>query len=87
MKNSGIKRIVSAILIISLGGAVMLGLSGCFGKKYKVDYCGQKGSFEGAKDSYRAGERVELRFCHIATDMGQSDHQVSKSLEARALAI
>ena len=68
MKNSGIKRIVSAILIISLGGAVMLGLSGCFGKKYKVDYCGQKGSFEGAKDSYRAGERVELRFSHIATD-------------------
>ena len=46
----------------------MLGLSGCFGKKYKVDYCGQKGSFEGAKDSYRAGERVELRFSHIATD-------------------
>ena len=68
MKNSGIKRIVSAILIISLGGSVMLGLSGCFGKKYKVDYCGQKGSFEGAKDSYRAGERVELRFSHIATD-------------------
>ena len=68
MKNSGIKRIVSAIFIISLGGGVMLGLSGCFGKKYKVDYCGQKGSFEGAKDSYRAGERVELRFSHIATD-------------------
>ena len=46
----------------------MFGLSGCFGKKYNVDYCGQKSAFEGAKDSYRAGERVELRFCHIATD-------------------
>lgn len=68
MKKRVFKGFISAILIISLGGAVMFGLSGCFGKKYIVDYCGQKSSFEGAKDSYRAGQRVELRFEYIATD-------------------
>ena len=68
MKNYQLKKIISAIIILTLGGAVMLGLSGCFGKKYNIDYCGQKSSFDGAKDSCRAGERVELRFSHIATD-------------------
>lgn len=46
----------------------MFGLSGCFGKRYKVDYCGQKSSFEGARDSYRPGDKVELKFKYIATD-------------------
>lgn len=62
------KTIVSFILIMLIGGAVMFGFSGCFGKKYKVDYCGQKGAFQNAKDSYRAGETVELYFTMIATD-------------------
>lgn len=39
-----------------------------FGKKYKVDYNGQKDWFRGAKDSYRAGERVRLIYDMIATD-------------------
>ena len=45
----------------------MLGLFGC-GKRYKVDYDGSKDWFKGAKDSYRAGERVRVCYNMIATD-------------------
>ena len=48
------------VLIFAL--AVTLSLFGCFGEKYNVDYDGKKDSFKGAKDSYRAGETVELYF-------------------------
>ena len=41
-------------------------------KKYKVDYCGQKDFFHGAKDFYRAGKRVVLYFDFIATDTDYS---------------
>ena len=57
---------ITAILFI--GVIIVFGFSGCFGKKYKVDYCGSKESFRGAKDSYRAGLEVTLRYPHIATD-------------------
>ncbi len=40
----------------------------CGNKKFKVDYHGRKFAFTGAKDSYRAGERVTLYFEFIATD-------------------
>lgn len=66
------KTIISFFLIFLIGGSVMLGLSGCFAKKYSVDYCGQKDSYRGAKDSYRAGEKVELYFWLIATDTDYS---------------
>ena len=39
-----------------------------FGKKYKVDYCGQKFEYLNAKDEYRAGEKVTLYYHMIATD-------------------
>ena len=43
--------------------------SGCFfGKKYKVDYNGQKESFSNARDYYRAGENVKIYYSFIATD-------------------
>ena len=44
------KKIIPAILICALGGVVVLGLSGCFVKKYRVDYCGSKDCYTGAKD-------------------------------------
>ena len=43
-----------------------------FGKKYKVDYCGQKFAYQNAKDAYRAGETVTLIFEMIATDTDYS---------------
>lgn len=39
-----------------------------FGKKYRVDYCGQKEFFKGAKDKYKEGDEVEVYFHLIATD-------------------
>ena len=62
------KKIIPAILICALGGVVVLGLSGCFVKKYRVDYCGSKDCYTGAKDSYRAGAEVVLYYDMIATD-------------------
>lgn len=50
----------------------MFGLSGCFAKKYAVDYCGQKICYRDAKDSYREGERVKLLYGMIATDTNYS---------------
>ena len=46
----------------------MFGLSGCFGKKYHVDYCGAKDCYRGAKDYYRAGTNVKIYYELIATD-------------------
>ena len=46
----------------------MLGLFGCGAKKYKVDYDGDKDFYEGAKDEYKAGEKVVLYYNFIATD-------------------
>lgn len=43
--------------------------SGCFfGKKYKVDYNGQKSAFTNARDYYRAGQTVKIYYNFIATD-------------------
>ncbi|MEE1263333.1 hypothetical protein [Ruminococcus sp.] len=39
-----------------------------FGKKYKVDYCGQKFAYKNAKDEYRAGEKVTVYYSMVATD-------------------
>ncbi len=46
----------------------MFGFFGCGGARYRVDYCGMKSAFPGAKDAYRAGELVTLDFPYIATD-------------------
>lgn len=46
----------------------MLGLFGCSAKKYRVDYGGDKDFFKGAKDEYRAGEKVTVYYDLIATD-------------------
>lgn len=43
-----------------------------FGKKYKVDYCGEKYAYKNAKDEYRAGEKVTLYYWMIATDTDYS---------------
>lgn len=47
-------------------------LFGCGKKFYQVDYCGEQGFYENAKDSYREGERVILKYGLIATDTNYS---------------
>ncbi len=46
----------------------LLSLSGCFAQRYHVDYDGEMDFYEGAKESYRVGERVDLYYDLIATD-------------------
>ena len=43
-----------------------------FGKKFKVDYCGEKFAYKNAKDEYRAGEKVTVYYWMIATDTDYS---------------
>lgn len=64
-----LKRIITVFLI---GGALMLGLSGCLGKSYSIDYNGKKSAFANAKDSYKAGSTVTLHYNRIATDTDYS---------------
>ncbi|MBO4422615.1 MAG: hypothetical protein J5879_04210 [Clostridia bacterium] len=43
-----------------------------FGKKYKVDYCGQRQFYKRAKDGYRAGAAVKVYYYMIGTDTDYS---------------
>jgi len=65
MRRKGIMAAV-ILLILALGAAFCL--MGCAGETYRVDYDGVKELYEGAKDSYRAGQEVTLYFTMIATD-------------------
>ena len=58
------KRI--AVLLLLAGLIVVL--VGCGEDRYRVDYCGQKASYQNARDTYRAGERVRLYYDAVATD-------------------
>lgn len=60
------KTIITAAVLL---GAVLMG---CTGKKYNVDYCGQKSLFSGARDSYPEGKEVTLKYGPIATDTDYS---------------
>lgn len=43
-----------------------------FRKKYRVDFCGDKSAYNGAKNKYRVGEKVTLYYTIIATDTDYS---------------
>ena len=60
----------------------MVGLSGCFGKKYNVDYNGNKELFPGAKDAYRAGESVKLNYKSIVSESNNSFFLNGKTIKA-----
>ena len=56
-------------LFAMLASAVLvLSLAACSAGKYRVDYGGSKDWYDGAKDYYRAGEKVTLYYDMIATD-------------------
>ncbi len=67
MRKKLIKIIATGAIIVSL-----LSLFGCSSNKYKVDYCGAKYCYIGAKDAYRAGKEVVLYFELVATDTDYS---------------
>ena len=64
--------IIAAGALLILVAALIV-LTGCMkatpaAATYKVDYSGEKGLYAGAKDSYKAGDEVELSYGFIATD-------------------
>lgn len=64
---------VGLFVLVLLSGLLLVGLTGCSGgERYQVDYCGSKGCYSNAKDSYRAGTEVTLYFDLVATDTDYS---------------
>ena len=71
-KKMKIRFILLNTVALLLGGIILLGMTGCTGEQYAVDYCGQKDDYTNARDSYRAGEKVTLCYYLIATDTDYS---------------
>ena len=68
MKTKKDGLLLRAASILLIGVVIMTLFSGCFGKRYKVDYSGDMKYYKGAKSAYRAGEKVVLYYDLIATD-------------------
>ena len=66
------KKLISILLLLSV--VMLTGCSGLSGDKYRIDYCGQKNCYTGAKDYYRAGQQVTVYFDYrfIGTDTDYS---------------
>ena len=56
------------ILCLLLSMLRCFNLTGCFGKRYTIDFGDADGLFEGAKKSYRVGQTVKLYFPYVLTD-------------------
>lgn len=72
MSKLVLKRILLTLTVLLLLGSFPFFFSGCKAQKYNVDYCGSKGCYSNAKDSYKAGTKVTLYFELIATDTDYS---------------
>ena len=70
------KKLLLCILILCL----LPGICGCAGQRYKIDYSGQKSSYTGARNSYRAGQTVVLYYKMIATDTDYSFYLDDESI-------
>lgn len=55
-------------MLMLIGGMMMGSLFGCAQTKYKVDYCGEKSSYQGAKSSYKPGAEVKLYYKNFMSD-------------------
>lgn len=62
------KTVKEKIITILLFGGIMMLLFGCGKNAYKVDYCGGQDFYENAKETYKEGEKVTLKYGHIAAD-------------------
>ncbi len=54
-------------IVFTVIGIMVCVLTGCSAERYTVDYCGQKRHFVGAKNTYKAGQQVELIYSYDET--------------------
>jgi len=64
-------KIICVILSIILVGGITMGLF-FGGNKYRVDYCGEKSSYQGAKGCYKPGTEVKLYYKNFRQDSDYS---------------
>ena len=79
------KKTMKIIVIIA---AVAVGVAALFGalyssgnEKYKMEY-DSKDLYRGAKDSYKAGQKVTLRFPYVASDTSYRFYLSGKAIDA-----
>ena len=77
-RGEGLMAVI-IMIIIALGASFCL--VGCAGETYRVDYCGDKDFYKGAKNSYRAGQEVTLYYTMIATDTDYSFYLDGESIK------
>ena len=77
-RGEGLMAVI-IMIIIALGASFCL--VGCAGETYRVDYCGDKDFYKGAKNSYRAGQEVTLYYTMIATDTDCSFYLDGESIK------
>ena len=75
-------KIIVIIATVAVGFAVLFGiLSFSGGEKYRMEY-DSKSLYSGAKDGYKAGRKVTLRFPYVATDTSYSFYLNGKAIDA-----
>ena len=74
-------KIIVIIAAVAVGVAALFGaLSSSGNEKYKMEY-DSKDLYRGAKDSYKAGQKVTLRFPYVATDTSYSFYLNGKAID------
>ena len=78
------KKAMKIIVIIAAVAVCVAALFGTLtfsgGEKYKMEY-DSKGLYRGAKDSYKVGQKVTLRFPYVATDTSYSFYLNGKAID------
>ena len=77
--RTGNSWVVLAAVIAIAVIIITIFLTGCGKRSYKVDYCGAKEFYSNAKDTYKAGEEVELIFDLVASDTDYTFYLDGKS--------
>ena len=74
-------KIIVIIAAVAVGVAALLGaLSSSGNEKYRIEY-DSKDMYNGAKDSYTAGQKVTLYFPYVATDTSYSFYLNGKAID------
>ena len=80
-KKGKTMKIAIIIAVVIFVGCGAFALNSCGGEKYKMEY-DSKALYRGAKDSYKVGQKVTLRFPYVATDTSYSFYLNGKSIDA-----